>query len=194
MATWTPLWLPVLLINVVIFSIVYGTIHMAKFKQLQKKPSQGEAIESDTEPLINHNTNGNNYGTTEDVAHATVTTDTLDPAGDQSADAGQASDSDPDTEPEHVVIGVEIEHPSNDTSGSSDPMATEAETEHPSGDINIGPTSESDPTAVDNVMKIDKSFADASIRSTSDSKDVLEKNEQSSADVRPTLETKIEDV
>ena len=78
-----------------------------------------------------------------------------------------------------------IEHPSNETTssiGPSGPIAIEIETEHPSGDINIMPTSESDPTATDSAVKVDKSFADASIGSTSDSKDeVLEKIEPSTA-------------
>ena len=184
MATWTALWLPVLLINIAIFSIVYGAVHIAKFRQLQKKPSQEETTESDNEPLINHNANNINYGTNDDVtAPAAVAIDTIDPAGGRSADAGQASYSDP--EPVHTVVGVGIEHPSNETTssiGPSGPIAIEISTEHPSGDINIMPTSESDPTATDSAVKVDKSFADASIGSTSDSKDeVLEKIEPSTA-------------
>ena len=86
-----------LLINVAIFSVLYGAIQMLQFKQIQKKFNQEKATEPGSESLL-HDANGNNYGTN-------AATDAQDPT----ASANQASEQPSDPEPVHEVIEVEIE-------------------------------------------------------------------------------------
>ena len=89
MANWTALWLPVLLINVVIFSIVVGVIQTMKYKEIRKKFNKQPEAEnnSESERLIRHEEN--NYGSNT----VTVATDAVDPgpSGGHSSNSDQAS-------------------------------------------------------------------------------------------------------
>ena len=184
MTTWTVLWLPVLLINVALFSVLYGAIQMLQFKQIQKNFNQEGATEPGSEPLL-HDANGNNYGTN-------AATDALDPT----ASANQASEQRSDPEPVHEVVEVEIEHTSDrdTTMGPSDPMDIVVQIEHPpsTGDPSTGPTSES--VATESAIKHEPvSSAKASIRSISDSKDASETIEHNTTDTTPIIDTEVED-
>ena len=188
MATWTVLWLPVLLINVAIFSVVCGAIQRTQFKQIQKELNQEEATETDSEPLLHREANDNNYGTNT----VTAATDVLDPT----ASDNQASEQRSDPEPVHEVVEVEIEHTSDHdaTTGPSDPMGIVVQINHPpsTGDPSTGPTSESG--ATESAIKHEPvSSAKASIRSISDSKDASETIEHNTTDTTPIIDTEVED-
>ena len=190
MANWTALWLPVLLINVVIFSIICGIIQMRKYKEIRKKFDRGfERAEnnSESERLIRHEDNT-----------VTVATDTLDPGptGGHSSNSDQAlAQSNPETD----VIRVEIEHtPDHDTTPRSfDPLGVVVQTEHllsvGNTTTDIGPTPFG--SYSDNIRHGPLAAA-ASIESISASKDDTRAIEHDivTADTKPIMDAEFEDV
>ena len=186
-ANWTALWLPVLLINVVIFSIIVGVIQTMKYKEIQKKFNKQAENNSESEQLIRHEEN--NYGSNT----VTVATNTLDPGptgGPHSSNSDQASmQSNP-------VIQVEIEHtPDHDTTPRPfDPLGAVVQTEHPLSTGNNTTDTETTPfgSYSDNIH-YGASAAAATIESISASKDDTRAIEHET-DTKPIMDAEFEDV
>ena len=197
MANWTALWLPVLLINVIIFSIVSVVIQTMIYKEIRKKFKQKEAPQTDSESerLIHHEVNAsNNYGSNT----VTVATDTLDPGptGGHSANSDQASTQ---SNPESEVVRVEIEHtPDQDTAPRpSDPMGVVVQTEHPLSAGNT--TTDTGPTpfgSCSNNIWHGPSPSAASIKSISASKDDARavEHDTDTANIKPIMDAEFDDV
>ena len=184
MAYWTALWLPVFLINVTIFFVVFGAIQMMQYKQIQKKLNEVQT-DTDSEPLLTHEANNNNYGSNT----VTVATDPLDPTGSHSADTDQPREHSDAESRVHEAIGVVIEQTSDHdaTTGTSDPVGVVVQTKRPpsGGDTSTEarPTFESG-----SAIQRDPSPATASIESILDSRDGTENIERNTADdTRPII-------
>lgn len=191
MAYWTALWLPVLLINVIIFSVVFGVIHTKQYKQIRKKLDQQEVTEqtdSSSEPLLNnhHEANNNSYGSN---TVTVATRDAPDPAGGHSANIqGQSperSDAELSAVHEDVSLRSEIEQTSDHhaTTATSDPLDVVVQIEAPTGGVTsteARPTSESVPLP-----------PTASIESISDSRDSAENIEHNAADTMLIIDAEV---
>lgn len=184
--------LPVLLINIAIFSVICGAIQTKQFQGIQKKFSQKETPEtdSDSERLIRLE-DSTNYG-----SNTMTVNDTLDPGsptGGHSANIDQAS---MQSDSESEVVRVEMEHtPDHDTTTRpADPVDVVIQTEYPlsNGDttMNTGPT-----LKLCSDVRNGPSATTTNIESISGSRDDVRAIEHdTAADIIPIINAEFEDV
>lgn len=121
-ATWTAIWLPVLVLNVVFFTVLFVALYCGIYKEYKKRLTKGKQVPNgENEPLlqdpaININTQG--YRTNNDgmvtVANNASNSDSSDTEITPPANTSQgtASNVDPSLRSQSVVVPVDIEHSS----------------------------------------------------------------------------------
>ena len=113
--TWTALWLPVFLINVICFSVVCGGFLIAKNKRAARKTAEDEQSETDkteTDSLLDKKT-------TKDYGTAAVTSELADSRSSHLESSEVVSISDHPLESSSVIVQVESDVEPNSTSSDS---------------------------------------------------------------------------
>lgn len=147
-ATWTAIWLPVLVLNVAIFTVLFVAVYIAAYKKYSKRLINGmqanQPTETEREPLLQETISVNTQGYRTNDADTVPAANNGDTESNSPAntDQGAASDVGPSTGSQSVEVAIDIEH-------NSDPVTTMTSLDPQSVEVGYVATSTSDSSQVD---------------------------------------------